>query len=316
MKRFKNILVGADLSRADRLVVRKMTRHTDRACRTALELAKANSARLLFFYSLDLSVDARKNLERNIWPDPSIKEMAQERLSELTSWAKENGVEAEDKLTFGRPWAEICQQVELEEHDLAIIGTRKLSSFRSLLLESTGLKLLRKCPCPVWITKNSPREQLRSILVAYEVSPLGALAMEVAGQIAQAHGAELHVLKMIGRDHWDTSGVLGDGDMYSFHAQQFPFTQVHYSHGAPFCKAVLDNINRHKIELVVLGTETCTGLSGFLKRSTAEKVVSGIPCSLLALKPPKPTDTAGVSDHIDSHLPWDSAQKQTRRPGL
>jgi len=57
---------------------------------------------------------------------------------------------------FGKSWIEIIRQVLREQHDLVITGTRDLGAHGRLLFGSTGMKLLRYCPCPVWVTKPDP----------------------------------------------------------------------------------------------------------------------------------------------------------------
>ena len=55
MERFKNILVGVDLSEADRFVSDKLAAPSEAAVHRALWLAKANSARVHFMYAVDSS---------------------------------------------------------------------------------------------------------------------------------------------------------------------------------------------------------------------------------------------------------------------
>ena len=55
MKRFKNILVGVDLSSGDLLVTNDLPPPTQEAVDRALWLAQQNGAALTFFHSLDVS---------------------------------------------------------------------------------------------------------------------------------------------------------------------------------------------------------------------------------------------------------------------
>ena len=50
-------------------------------------------------------------------------------------------------------------------------------------------------------------------------------------------------------------------------------------------EAIVDHVNERKADLVVLGTRGKTGLRELLIGTTAEKVVSNAPCSILAVKP-------------------------------
>ncbi|MEK6237750.1 MAG: universal stress protein, partial [Planctomycetales bacterium] len=50
--------------------------------------------------------------------------------------------------------------------------------------------------------------------------------------------------------------------------------------------AIMNCVEQHDIDLVVMGTVGRAGISGFITGNTAERLLSRIPCSLLAVKPP------------------------------
>ena len=50
--------------------------------------------------------------------------------------------------------------------------------------------------------------------------------------------------------------------------------------------AIMNCIEQHDIDLVVMGTVGRAGISGFITGNTAERLLPRIPCSLLAVKPP------------------------------
>jgi len=49
--------------------------------------------------------------------------------------------------------------------------------------------------------------------------------------------------------------------------------------------AILDHIERHSIELLVMGTVARAGITGLITGNTAERLLPQIPCSVLAVKP-------------------------------
>ena len=51
-------------------------------------------------------------------------------------------------------------------------------------------------------------------------------------------------------------------------------------------EAIMNCIEQHDIDLVVMGTVGRAGISGFITGNTAERLLPRIPCSLLAVKPP------------------------------
>ena len=44
--------------------------------------------------------------------------------------------------------------------------------------------------------------------------------------------------------------------------------------------------NKNKVNLMVMGTLSCTGISGIFMGNTAETILNQLNCSLLAIKPP------------------------------
>ena len=100
MKRFRNILVGVDLSDGDLYVAAQLSAATRSAVDRALWLAERSGARITFMSvvmpCLDLSEDARhlvaqQHLETVI---NEIEEHAREQLDALVAEAKSRGVEA------------------------------------------------------------------------------------------------------------------------------------------------------------------------------------------------------------------------------
>ena len=168
-----------------------------------------------------------------------------------------------------------------------------------MLIGSTGMKLLRKCPCPVWVTQPQPDQQIKSIMVAHDLHPVGDLAMELGCSMAQLHDAQLHVLHAA--DYWRFDFELSPDasaakkDEYRQQADEHIAVQLttcdlaqpaqsHIVTEAPDL-AIRDHIERHDVQLLVMGTVARTGIPGLITGNTAEKVLPWIPCSVLAVKP-------------------------------
>ena len=61
--------------------------------------------------------------------------------------------------------------------------------------------------------------------------------------------------------------------------------RVHFAIESPDL-AIMNCVEQHAIDLIVMGTVGRTGISGFITGNTAERLLPRIPCSLLAVKPP------------------------------
>ncbi len=299
MQRFKDILVAVDLSQGEWFVSSELRPPSLEAVERALWLAKLNSARLTFFYAHDMSAAARRLIDESNGDSESILDEANDVLSSLVARAAEEGVFAEHDARFGKSWLEIIRHVLRNDHDLVVAGSRCRGGMHSLLMGSTGIKLLRKCPCPVWITRPQPDKQIKSILVAHCLREVGDLAMELGCSMAQFHGAQLHVLHSLEFPEMDhalpalvpakkVTQFRSDAQQHiDAQLKKYNFArppQVHIVTDAADY-AVLKHIEKHGVELVTMGTIARTGIAGFITGNTAERLLPQIPCSVLAVKP-------------------------------
>ena len=129
--------------------------------------------------------------------------------------------------------------------------------------------------------------------------------MELAVSLAESEGAELHILHCWSSSFEKTlrnrSGLLPseadeivrkigtthksslDSLVKEFDLAQIPH-KIHLLKGDPE-RVIVDMATKKRMELVVMGTVSRKGLSGFLIGNTAEKVLNQLDCSVLAVKP-------------------------------
>lgn len=307
MQRFRNILVGVDLSHADRLAASELNPPTLEAVKRAIWLAGHLAADLTFFAAIDVSAATQELLHDGFGrASRNVEDEAQLVLGELVSRAKHDGVEAKYKLVFGQPWLEIIRRVEREGQDLVIVGTRDLGAAGRMLFGSTGIKLLRYCPCPVWITKPDPDWETFNVLVASDLSDVAQDALQIAvggGQLADCKIHLLHAIDFqIDRHLWltglpeeqidefrqrkraETEQALHEQLAQTDHRTLKYGVQVHVVEG-PADVVIEQAIQDYDIDLLVMGTMARTGISGMIMGNTAERLLPGVTCSVLAVKP-------------------------------
>lgn len=296
MKRYKNILVGVDLSAGDRLVVTNICEDTP-AIPQAVWLAKLNGGQIRFVYSLDISERAQHLIHEST-EAVTVLDQARNVLHKLVERVAEQGIKASFEVVFGRSWMELIRQVLRFEHDLVLVGSRNHSATSTVLFGSTATKLLRKCPCPVWITKPSQTQQVASVLVAHDLTPVGSLALDLGASLSELQNCKLHVLHVL---EPEPESILGLGtpartavereqaarsqieaELKDFELSTYP--QIVISENVP-STAILKYLEEHFIELIAMGTIAHTGVGGLLTGSTAERLLPYLPCSVLAVKP-------------------------------
>jgi len=214
----------------------------------------------------------------------------------LVKDVREQGIKATGEVMFGRSWLALIWVVIGGEYDLVMVGTRQLGTVKSVLLGSIGIQLLRKCPCPVWISKDLPANELGSILLANDRTKAGDTALELASGLATLHNSDLQVLHSLE----DYSGTLGKpaelsvDDVVSTkehvavrlsEAGLARRAKVQLARDSSFCTAISDHVDHHRNDLLVLGTLACGGFSRLIRRERSERLLARVSCSLIAVKP-------------------------------
>jgi universal stress protein E len=308
MQRFQNILVGVELSSVDPQAGADLSPSSQQALRRAVWLASRTHGNLTIFATLDLPPFVQALLQQQLEQTPhELAQEAGETLERFVAQAKRDGVQARPKLAFGAPWREICRQVQSEKHDLVIVGTRHMGPVGRILLGSTGMKLLRNCPCPVWVARPDANWDRLNILVPSDFSDVSLEALRIAVNGGQFVDTQLHVVHAL-------QGQLGPPAWYGRVPRQMVEeyiavqraeakkklheqlartggralqmgAHVHVIDGPPdevILKAIVDL----HIDLVVMGTSARSGISSLVLGNTTERLISHMKCSLLAVKPP------------------------------
>ena len=224
-----------------------------------------------------------------------------------SSAARLAGVDAKAKLAHGKPWIEIVRQTVRGKHDLVIVGTRDVGTIARLMFGTTAMKLLRQCPAPVWVSRPDTPDELKNVLVAVDLGEMFPHVVEM-GLALRSLGAKslqlVHVVDFPLDRLWSTA--LPEADTRRYHHEirsraESRFTQelkrqlqgeipndirVETIDGSVSPgPALLHYIEKHQVDLLVLGTVARHGFGGFFLGSTAEWLLPQVPCSVLAIKP-------------------------------
>ncbi|GAA5525728.1 hypothetical protein Maes01_02300 [Microbulbifer aestuariivivens] len=210
------------------------------------------------------------------------------------------------------PAQRIIRRVLADDYDLVVKnveGPTRRKGFKALDME-----LLRKCPCPVWLSRpiEHPREEVRVVVAvdpeykqpsAYD---LGIRLLRLSRALADGCNGILHVVSC-----WDY-----DVDEYLRHNYPINISdeeldralekagaahrakldalihasgiegpmEVHHAIARPD-SFIPYLIEEKQLDILVMGTVARTGIPGFIMGNTAENILQRLTCSLLALKP-------------------------------
>lgn len=294
MERFKSILM-CPLRDDDKYVV----------FRRIVDLAITNHATLTLF---GVVPDAPPHFRLGSRKDKfdvaaAMVEEQERRLNHLASQCDDATVET--VIATGNDAVEVVHQVMSGGHDLVVVSTDEGQQD-----SATINRLLRQCPCPVWVVRPE-RSRHQRVLAAVNPVPaeaeLNRLIVDLAASAATMLGAELHVAhawEMYGENLLRSPryGAYSESEVEAERARQEAEVkrdllalldtgegamepQVHLTQGSPM-RAIVDLVHDHRISLLVLGSVARAGLAGLLMGNTAEHILNEVRCSIIAVKPP------------------------------
>ena len=306
MRQFKKILV----------YLQQIDEPNEALIKRAILLAKRNEAEITFSTSVsslprNLEEFLHTRLGTNILA--THKKSSLSKLESIVESKKRESVRINLQIFEGRPFMAVIKEILIRSFDLVMVKREINNSINKFFFGTTVMNLLRKCPCPVWVYKPAARGTYRHILAAIDTSTqreeekrLNESIIEIAATLAEREDAELHVVHC-----WEASGetilrsnvppaqaalieeysqfVLETANMkLSEFLADCPYqinkNAIHLKRGAPG-RIIPELVRRIHIELVVMGTLGRSGLKGVFIGNSAEKIIDGLDCSVLALKP-------------------------------
>ncbi len=308
MHGLQSILVGLNLHHGDRIASDELGDDARAALKQAEELAHTTGAKVTLCAVLEISEQALVILEVDRRQAVrTVEDAAYQALNKTAATLRATGVNVSTVVRLGEAWEELSREAIAGQHDLVLVGTHVRSAVARMLFGSTSRKLLRSCPVPVWVAKPDEIRDVREIAVATDFSDAAFAAVQAAVGVAQALQAKLfvvHALEFPFESYMRTAGVspeemekarakLHTEAMQSLESQLMKTDARTLPHGFKMeviegnpDTAVPEFVVKNEVDLLVIGTVGRTGLTGVLLGNTAERMLSHLHSSLLAIKPP------------------------------
>lgn len=311
MQHFRNILC----------VVEKTSDAT--ALERAVTIAESNQSALTVARVIPrLATDLR--LPEDGPTSEALREWARtEHLESLEAMARPyvGRVDLNVRLLEGTEFLEIIRAVLADGYDLVIKPAEDPPYLRRLF-GADDMHLLRKCPCPLWLTRPSEKANYGRILAAVDFDPaeprkaadaLNRTILELAAALSVSDFAELHVVHA-----WDAPAedlirrwtAVPDSAATDYaeaersaHArglerigerlkewvgdESYDYISPRYHLARGSAVSVVPHLAADlEADLVVMGTVARTGISGLIIGNTAESILEQLPCAVLAVKGP------------------------------
>jgi len=279
---------------------------TEPALRRATQLAKSAGGKVKLVDVLE-ELPTFSRLPTHGMPALSdlLLEEKKNGLAKLAGRLKTEGVEADWDVLEGKDALALVQEVVENGHTVVVATADHRGGRQSAI----NMRLLRKCPCAVWLVRPEAQEREKLVVAAVDPTPSApegeALNREIisaARAVAEMDGAELHVLHVWDPlhdmpleaeggtpdqrwiDYREAAKAKAEKGLRALAAGVEGVTESHLIEGDPG-DAIPKFCEQREAGLLVMGTVARSGVEGLLIGNTAERVLGETTCSVLALKP-------------------------------
>ena len=282
----------------------------------AVEIARRNNATITIIGAtkevpehLESLVQEKFNLDLQ----RILRDRKNEQLQKVIVFFDGKEVEITYRTVRGTDFREIIKVVLRGSYNLLITRKIQENTLKEKFFGTAVANLIRECPCPVWIFPEKAQKSFTRILVSVDTSTthekeqkLNQKLLQIASVVAKNENADIHVLHC-----WKDEGENISGGpftevpdqlvkRYNIEAEKKNSKQF-YKFLDPFRATISDKhiylikddpghgiskiTQDRKIELLILGTLSRSGLQGYLIGNTAERVLNQVDCSILTIKP-------------------------------
>jgi len=298
---FKNILFPTDF-----------TPHARSALKYAAAFARAGGRRVVMFSVQTGQVPPNlMTLPERILQNQEKNWLLQLRaqVTELLTDPMFAGLEVDPVIVEGEPADEIAKAIREYDIDLVTVVTHGRRGLARALFGSTAEEIIAEAPCPV-LTIRPPQHdfvhhrgseteiRLNRILLATNFRPSSNVATNVARQMTESSGAELHAIYVIGDYFEQISVMFPEGGrsalsrmredvqsrMQSFAGEGNGRVKTHIAEGRPYAE-IVRLAAEIDADLIVIGTTVHASLFGGAPAlgSEIERVVRNAPCPVLCV---------------------------------
>lgn len=205
----------------------------------------------------------------------------------------------------GTPFLQITRAVLRSGHDLVVVAARRHNLVERSIVGSSAIKLVRKCPCPVWVAPRRFTSGPKTVLSAAGFHGITSTILELSSSLVKLTDGEWHVVHCM---EYPKEGAMRlrkatdeELEEYRRGARDHSWKKLHeltdpikasagidphlwLAHGRPDAEIALA-ARQVSADVLVMGTVGRSGIPGLLIGNTAEKLLQLVECSVLTVKP-------------------------------
>lgn len=298
---FRNILFPTDF-----------TPHARAALKYAAAFARSGGGRVILFSVQSAGVPANLlTLPERVFEEQENKWLLHVRsqVRNLLADPLFDGLEVEPVIVEGEPATQIAKAVHDYDIDLTTVVTHGRKGLARALWGSTAEEIIAEAPCPVltirppqhdFVEHKGARSEVRlnRVLLCTNFRPSSVAATQVATQLANQTGAELHTVYVIGDYLEQISVMFPEGGLHALTRLrsyvQERMAQLSRDDGARAVPHIVEGRPYEEIvrlaaeqdaDVIVIGTSVHASLFGGtpVLGSEIERVVRNAPCPVICV---------------------------------
>ena len=226
---------------------------------------------------------------------------ATEELEQLRELVEADGASASIRIAEDYPWLALCRAAIDDGAELVLAGKRSVADRGRRQIGSTAVKLLRKCPAPVWLVNPDHDLNHRHVLACTDFSPVSDDLLSASAWLAAQSAGELHMLHAWNLT-WAEQRAAADlsEDDYAARVDEARTRALaslerqadvldvdptlHLERGDPHVQ-ILEKVEQERPHVLVMGSLSKGGRPGFDVGTIAERVLPQAEESILCFKP-------------------------------
>lgn len=278
-------------------------------------LAQKTAASLELFICIYDEYDASMFFDKEMPPNirAQIVERCEEKLNSLSSSLQNDGVKVTTKVNWDRPLHEgIVREAINSKADIVFKDTHHHSILKRVILTNTDWNLIRTCPTPLWLVKDRELQSQPVIVAAIDPinqndkpAALDRSILEMGRLLSETSDAELHAFHA-----YDSRLALATATGNGYIPVSLPYEEfestMREQHKRRFDDAIesyqITTDRKHLVsgltdqelnkvandlpaDVVIMGAIARNKLQRLFLGATAERVLEGLPCDMLIVKP-------------------------------
>lgn len=294
MNRLKSILVGVDFSESSKAALQQAAR-----------MAKQSGATLHVLHVIDSLAVIELAAAMKVSVEQERHTVVTDARRELTRWLGNTdslGIFKAD-VVIGVPLDEILKRGREVAADLVVLGATGATG-APCGVGTLAAKVLRKAAAKVMLVTGSHMRPFQKVVACVDFSPTAREAVEQARRVSEQDGSEVHFLHVFHgpwhRLHYRRETPEASPDFqkqYSDMLQRQLNEFVGDTRGVK-ARCVLHDASSYGLgiaeyarqvngDLIILGNKGRTNLRYVLLGSTAERLLTELPCSVLCVRGPE-----------------------------